>query len=135
MLYGVSGSGKSRSLFEIVGSKIKNRSFKKTYIINPRNIIGHALNRISISELVDKIEQRDVIIWNDFPDDLLISQNIESELESLDKVSSANVKNLFVTLNPKLLTRQNELKKIYNVVQKEVKNAIRDIGSKRSTKI
>jgi len=36
-LYGQSGSGKSRSIFEIIQSKVMITGFQDIYIINPRN--------------------------------------------------------------------------------------------------
>lgn len=59
--YGKSGSGKSRTIFEILKEKIT--TFNYIYIINERNPIGVNLDKVNISQLVSRVKDDDVIIW------------------------------------------------------------------------
>jgi ABC-type transport system involved in cytochrome bd biosynthesis fused ATPase/permease subunit len=67
-IIGPSGCGKSKGIFEIIKNKLEN--YENIYIINPRTLIGNKSGRISIIELISKVNQKDVIIWDNFPDDL-----------------------------------------------------------------
>jgi class 3 adenylate cyclase len=100
-LYGTSGSGKSRTIFEIIKSKVAG--FERIFIINPRNVItGSESGRIDVYELADQLTESDAILWDNFPDDL-VKKNIDSASKVMEIISSKNVKNLLVALKPKYL--------------------------------
>ena len=82
------------------------------FIINPRQTIGEESGRISIHELAIKLNQKDIVIWDNFPDDLL-KRDIESAWEVLEIISVRDVTNLLVALKPKYL-------EIYRGVAKKV---------------
>ena len=99
-LYGTSGSGKSRALFELIKRVVEKN--QRIYIINPRNNVGHESGRTPLRELVNKVNPDDIVIWDNFPDDIVRRdlQNIKSVLETL---SSRSFKKLIVVLKPKYL--------------------------------
>jgi class 3 adenylate cyclase len=106
-LYGPSGSGKSRSIFEIIKSKVT--MIDRIYIINPRTIIaGTESGRIDLYELIDRFTENDAVLWDNFPDDLL-KKDIESGRKALEVISSKNVKNLLVALKPKYLESYRDI--------------------------
>lgn len=87
LLYGKSGCGKSRTIFEIVKSNLKN--FGKIYILNPQ---GHEKKLIAISELIRNVKENDAIIWDNFPIGLEEAGLIEKGLEALSRVQSSKCK-------------------------------------------
>ena len=99
-LYGPSGCGKSRCIFEFIKDKLSN--IKNIFIINPRQTIGEESGRIKIHELVSKFDQNDIVVWDNFPDDL-VKRDVESGRKALEIVSSKDVKILLVALKPKYL--------------------------------
>jgi hypothetical protein len=106
-LYGTSGSGKSRTMFEIIKSKITG--FERIFIINPRNIImGSESGRIDIYELAHRLTQADAVLWDNFPDDL-VKENTDSANKAIEIISSKNVKILLVALKPKYLEFYRDL--------------------------
>jgi hypothetical protein len=56
--------------------------------------------KIKIHELVSKFDQNDVLVWDNFPDDL-VKRDGESGGKALEIVSSKDVKILLVALKPK----------------------------------
>jgi hypothetical protein len=97
-LYGITGSGKNRLIYEIIKDKIT--SFNKIYLLNPQLPTG----RISVTNLVEKtIKEKDAIIWVKYSDDLLDGQDVKIGQEVLIKISSAKVNYLFISLNHILL--------------------------------
>lgn len=123
-LYGPSGSGKSRTLYEIMKSKII--SCERIFIINPRNIVagggaaGDAqlsssssssatvAGRIEIPELISKFTENDAVIWDNFPDDL-VKKDIETGMKVLELISSRHVKVLLIALKPKYLESYRDI--------------------------
>lgn len=99
-LYGTSGSGKSRALFELIKKGMDNS--RKIYIINPRNNVGDESGRIPLRELMSKINSEDTVVWDNFPDDL-IRRDAENSKRVLELLSSKNVQKLIVVLKPKYL--------------------------------
>jgi Cdc6-like AAA superfamily ATPase len=86
LLYGRSGCGKSRTIIEIMKDKLED--FQNIYVINPKSV--KAVQQVKLDDLV----------WDNFPDRLIEGDIIESAIRALARVSSANVKNIFVALNP-----------------------------------
>ncbi len=91
-VYGPSGCGKSRIIFEIIRDKMATISssrpsstekIEKIIIINPRQTIGKESGRSSIIELVSKLGSQDIIVWDNFPDDL-----VKKDVDNVKKYSS-----------------------------------------------
>jgi hypothetical protein len=106
-IYGPSGSGKSRIIFETIKHQRQyqhqqHNTLEKFYIINPRQKIGEETGRINLDDLVDRFRENDVVIWDNFPDDL-IKRDIENARKALEIISSKDVAHLLVTLKPKYL--------------------------------
>ncbi|MDE1878022.1 MAG: adenylate/guanylate cyclase domain-containing protein [Thaumarchaeota archaeon] len=99
-LYGSSGSGKSRALFELVKKSIENT--RRIYIINPRNNVGDESGRVPLRELVDKMNADSVIVWDNFPDDLT-RRDMANTKNVLELLSSKNVGKIIVVLKPRYL--------------------------------
>ena len=99
-IYGPSGCGKSRCIYELVKDKLND--VENIFIINPRQTIGEESGRISIHELVNRLNQNDIVIWDNFPDDLL-KRDVESACKVLEMISAKDVTNLLVALKPKYL--------------------------------
>ncbi len=99
LFFGTSGCGKSRGIFEV----IKNtKSFEKIYIINPRHPVGEESGRVNLRELVNRCEENDIIVWDNFPDDL-VKRDIDNAQTVLELISSKNVRQLLIALKPKYL--------------------------------
>src|SRR5215831_18798484 len=136
-LYGPSGSGKSRSIFEIIKSKVT--MIDRIYIINPRTVIADTESgRIDLYELIDRFTEDDAILWDNFPDDL-VKKDIESGRKALEVVSSKNVKNLLVALKPKYLESYrdivNDILELYEHDVKYNKEKIKTIVKSYGTNI
>jgi hypothetical protein len=100
-IYGPSGCGKSRCIYEhIKDDKLNN--VENIIIINPRQTVGEESGRISINELANRLNQKDIVVWDNFPDDLL-KRDVESAWEVLEIISVKDVMNLLVALKPKYL--------------------------------
>jgi hypothetical protein len=99
-LYGISGSGKSRGIFEIIAHELHN--FERIYIINPRNAIGEESGRIPIAEIASQWNEKDAIIWDNFPDDL-IKRDARNAIKVLGALSLNDMGKLLVALKPKYL--------------------------------
>src|SRR5918912_331205 len=84
-IYGPSGCGKSRCIYELAKDKLND--VENIFIINPRQTIGEESGRISIHELAIRLNQKDIVIWDNFPDDLL-KRDVESAWEVLEKIRS-----------------------------------------------
>src|SRR5918996_3832936 len=100
-IYGPSGCGKSRCIYELIKDD-KLNDVENIFIINPRQTIGEESGRISIHELAIRLSQKDIVIWDNFPDDLL-KRDVESAWEVLEVISVKDVMNLLVALKPKYL--------------------------------
>ena len=99
-LYGPGGSGKSRSIFELLSRGILH--FDRIIIVNPRNNVGTESGRIPLAELVAKFAESDAVIWDNFPDDL-IKRDAANCRDILELLSSRSLKKLLVALKPKFL--------------------------------
>jgi class 3 adenylate cyclase len=107
-IYGPSGCGKSRTIVEII-SKLSNAGrTEKIYVINPRNAIGVESGMISLYDLVNKLCEKDVVIWDNFPDGI-IQRDIASAIRVLEIVSSRRTMKLLVALKPSYLESYGEL--------------------------
>ena len=107
-LYGISGSGKSRCMYEIVKQKIT--SFKRVLIINPTTLVGEESGRLSISEIFDKLNSGDdLVIWDDFPDGLQEGQDPKYGQEAIIRISSSFIRNLIVGLKSSYLELYREM--------------------------
>jgi GTPase SAR1 family protein len=106
LLFGRSGSGKSRSLIELVKARLQETTsnIQKIYVINP---VGNIMNisRATVSQIVNQIMDHDLIVWDNFPDDMNLAVDVKYGLHALATVSSARVKSLIATLNPTLLEK------------------------------
>lgn len=61
---GPSGCGKSRCIYELFKDKLNN--VENIYVINPRQTIGEESGRISIPKLTNRLDQKDIVIWDNF---------------------------------------------------------------------
>ncbi|EGG42053.1 Hypothetical protein Nlim_1068 [Candidatus Nitrosarchaeum limnium SFB1] len=107
-LYGTSGSGKSRALFELIRNVLSE--IKRIYIINPRNNIADEYGKIPLRELLEKINSDDIVVWDNFPDDL-IRRDVTNVKRILELLSSKYVRKLIIVLKPKYLEVFRELPK------------------------
>jgi hypothetical protein len=103
---GLSGSGKSRCIYEIVKTKIS--SFERIFIINPRNITVNAkeTGRVDIYNLTKDLKDKDIVIWDNFPDDL-VKKDIDYAKKVLELISSQNAGCILIALKPKYLEFYN----------------------------
>ena len=92
-IYGQSGSGKSRCLFELLKDKLND--VENIFIINPRQTIGDESGRIKIHELANRLNQKDIVVWDNFPDDLL-KRDIENGMKALEIISVKDIMSLLV---------------------------------------
>jgi hypothetical protein len=109
-IHGASGCGKSRAIFEIIKDKMEGT--EKIYIINPRQTTGEESGRISLTELMNRFTEKDLIIWDNFPDDLM-KKDLDNSRKALEIISSKNVKCLLIALKPKYL-------EMYRFITREV---------------
>ena len=107
-LYGDSGSGKSRTIYEITKNMIKN--VPKIFVINPQNTEkGHKSERIPLHRLiVDLAIGEDIIIWDNFPSGLS-HRDRESAKRVLELISGQMIKGLLIGLNPQYLTKYKDI--------------------------
>jgi hypothetical protein len=105
-LYGPSGCGKSRVIFELLRENLAD--FKKIYFINPRNTIGNESGRIKLSDLIAKLEEDDGVVWDNFPDDMVMTDSNHAR-NVLELISSRNVKRFLVALKPRYLEIYRDL--------------------------
>jgi hypothetical protein len=109
-IHGASGCGKSRAIFEIIKNKIQGT--EKIYIINPRQTTTEESGRISLTELMNRFTEKDMIIWDNFPDDLM-KKDLDNSRKALEIISSNDVKCLLIALKPKYL-------EMYKFITREV---------------
>ena len=100
-IYGSSGCGKSRCIYELIKDD-KLNDLENIFIINPRQTIGEESGRVSIHELANRMNQKDIVVWDNFPDDIL-KRDVETAREILEVISVKDVTNLLVALKPKYL--------------------------------
>ena len=107
-IYGPSGCGKSRTIVEVISRLANPGGAEKIYLVNPRNAIGIESGMISLYHLVNKLGEKDVVIWDNFPDGI-IQRDIASAKRVLEVISSRRTMKLLVALNPKYLESYAEL--------------------------
>jgi GTPase SAR1 family protein len=107
-IYGPSGCGKSRIIVEIISELSNTGGSEKIYIVYPRNAIGTGSGIISLYDLMVKLGEKDVVIWDNFPDGI-IHGDIASARRALEIVSSRRTMKLLVALKPKYLEPYAEL--------------------------
>ena len=118
-LYGTSGCGKSKAIFEIIKQRIRN--LNKIYVINPRQVPGRESGRINLLDLISAVNpEKDAIVWDNFPDDL-IKRDIESSIHVLELISARDLRNLFVVLKPRYLEIYREIpEKLHEFYSNEI---------------
>lgn len=100
-LYGPSGCGKSRCIYELIKDRLIN--FENILVINPRHTVGsQESGRANLTELLAKFGDKDAIVWDNFPDDM-IKTDIDNATDILEVLGSARVKALLVALKPRYL--------------------------------
>lgn len=109
-IHGASGCGKSRAILEIMNNKMEGT--EKIYIINPQQTTGEESGRVILTELMSRFTEKDIIIWDNFPDDLM-KKDIDNSRKALEIISSKNVKCLLIALKPKYL-------EMYKFITREV---------------
>ena len=107
-IYGPSGCGKSRIIVEIISKSSNAGRTEKIYVINPRNAIGVESGMISLYDLVNKFGEKDVVIWDNFPDGI-IQRDIATAMRVLEIVSSRRTMKLLIALKPSYLESYTEL--------------------------
>jgi hypothetical protein len=106
LLYGRSGCGKSRGMYEIFREKVGH--CKTIYIINPRNPVANESGRTNLVLLAEKFGQEDLVLWDNFPDDL-VKRDLGTAIKALQMISTRNTRNLVVTLKPRYLEMYSKL--------------------------
>ncbi len=108
-IYGPSGSGKSRTIYELIKPKVTN--LNNIFIINPRNTVTDAsaeLGRMDLYDLVGLFSDNDAVVWNNFPDDM-VKKDFDSGRKALEIISSKNIKNILIALKPKYLEAYRDI--------------------------
>ncbi|WP_196817229.1 hypothetical protein [Candidatus Nitrosocosmicus oleophilus] len=95
-LYGRSGIGKSRTILELTKSLLNQG--KTIYLINPFSTQNKINNRKSLLSIVSNIHSDDILIWDNFPNDL-VHRNINDARKALDLLISKEC-NVIMSLNP-----------------------------------
>jgi adenylate cyclase len=121
-LFGPSGSGKSRTIIELIrnnggyndhnneeeygvdnsNDKSDNNNYKKIFVINPSNPAGLETYRKDISILSLQFSQDDLVIWDNFPEGL-VKRDLQSALVALEILNSRPLRNLYIALKPSYL--------------------------------
>lgn len=111
VIFGPSGCGKSRTAFEILIEGIQN--FDRIIIINPRapSWKGPAarakgydeFSRLPLVDLLDKLRTNDVVVWDNFPDDISVERDTANLQKVLQILSFKNVAKMLIVLKPKYL--------------------------------
>ncbi len=99
-LIGPSGSGKSRTIIELLRNK--SPDYDRIFVINPSNPAGLDSGRESISKLSQRFRQSDLVIWDNFPDGL-VKRDLQSAFGALEMVNARPVQNLYIALKPTYL--------------------------------
>ena len=106
LLYGRSGCGKSRGMYEIIREKVGH--CRTIYIINPRNPIVNDSGRSNLILLAEKLGQEDLVLWDNFPDDL-VKRDLSAAMKALQIISTRDIRNLVVALKPRYLEMYSKL--------------------------
>jgi class 3 adenylate cyclase len=99
-LVGPSGSGKSRTIIELLRGKTP--AYERVFVINPSNPAGLQSGRENIAKLSRRFGQGDLVIWDNFPDGL-VKRDLESAFGALEVVNAAPIQNLYIALKPSYL--------------------------------
>jgi len=99
-VYGPSGCGKSRHIFEALRDSIFQ--YKNIYILNPRSANIAETGRGKLVDIIRRIQEQDALIWDNFPDDLIKKDAINS-LRVLELIGSSRSKKVIITLKPRYL--------------------------------
>lgn len=105
-LFGTSGCGKSRTLFEII--KNKGKQIKNIYFINPRSAIGKESGRKDLANLISLCGDDDLVVWDNFPEGME-KNDPDSVKKSLEIVCSKNIQHLLLALRPRYLERFRDI--------------------------
>ena len=123
--------------------KIKgNDSYEKIFIINPRKAVEKNSGVVTLSQLTQECGARDALIWDNYPNDRRMAYDSPNKIEAVKNdyqyirdilwlITSINLKNLFVALNPNYLELYRNLADTNpDIYTKEIiydKNKIKDI--------
>jgi hypothetical protein len=99
-LIGPSGSGKSRTIIELLRNK--RADYERIFVINPSNPAGLNSGRENISKLSQRFGPSDLVIWDNFPDGL-VKRDLESAFGALEMVNARPVQNMYIALKPTYL--------------------------------
>jgi hypothetical protein len=99
-LFGPSGSGKSRTIIELIRNK-KTR-YDRIFVINPSNPAGLDSGRENIAVLSQQFGRKDLVIWDNFPEGL-VKRDLENAFGALEIVNASAVQNLYIALKPTYL--------------------------------
>src|SRR4051812_43921849 len=121
-LFGPSGSGKSRTIIELIrnnggyndhnneeeygvgnsNDNNGNNKYKRIFVINPSNPAGLDSHRKDISLLSLQFSQNDLVVWDNFPEGL-VKRDLQSAFSALEILNSRHFKNLYIALKPSYL--------------------------------
>lgn len=122
-LFGPRGTGKSRTVFEIIKDELTN--YDRIIFVNPRKgnsspvyspkegagKPGTSMQESSqnaefqitdIPQLLGGIDNKDLVIWDNFPEGMT-HRDYDSSFESLESISSSRAAEIYVTLKPSYL--------------------------------
>lgn len=98
-LYGISGVGKSRAIYELVKARIS--TFKKIFMLNPRIIFQEKSDEDELYKITNQASVNDALVWDNFPNDL-IRRRFSDATEALEIIRSSRASS-FVALKPTYL--------------------------------
>ena len=99
-------------------------------------IEGEKMGRTNLIDLIYQFTENDIIVWDNFPDDL-VKRDIDNARKALETISSKEVSSLLVTLKPKYLEIyrgiNNNIPESYGYSigynKERIKNIIRSYGA------
>jgi len=99
-LIGPSGSGKSRTIIELLRSK--DVRYDRIFVVNTSKPAGLDTRRESISRLSQQFSQNDLVIWDNFPEGL-VKRDLQNAFGALEILDSGSIQNLYIALKPTYL--------------------------------